>query len=87
MRVSVGDGYMIGNNLLNKYDFKFRHGGDLSIQMMSLSDAYRVVTARRDRVKVERVKRRCDIDLAVVGYRLPDLSGVDVMKKIEDVTL
>jgi len=67
--------------------FEFRHGGDLSIQMMILSEFYRVVTARNGRVKVERVKRRRDSDLAVVEDRVPDMFGDDVMKKSEDVTL
>jgi two-component system response regulator YesN len=30
------------------------------------------------------VKRRSDIDLAVIEYRLPDMSGIDVMKEIKD---
>ena len=51
----------------------------------SLSDAYRVVTAQTGRVAIERVKRRSDIDLAVIEYRLPDMSGIDVMKEIKDV--
>jgi YesN/AraC family two-component response regulator len=51
----------------------------------SLSDAYRVVTIQAGRVAVERVKRRNDIDLAVIEYRLPDMSGIDVMKEIKDV--
>ncbi len=51
----------------------------------SLSDAYRVVTARTGRLAIERVKRRSDIDLAVIEYRLPDMSGIDVMKEIKDV--
>ena len=50
----------------------------------SLSDAYRVVTAQTGRVAIERVKRRSDIDLVVVEYRLPDMSGIDVMKEIKD---
>jgi len=50
-----------------------------------LSDAYRVVTVQTGRVAVERVKRRSDIDLAVIEYRLPDISGIDVMKEIKDV--
>jgi YesN/AraC family two-component response regulator len=51
----------------------------------SLSDAYRVVTVQTGRVAIERVKRRNDIDLAVIEYRLPDMSGIDVMKEIKDV--
>jgi YesN/AraC family two-component response regulator len=51
----------------------------------SLSDAYRVVTVQNGRVAIERVKRRSDIDLAVIEYRLPDMSGIDVMKEIKDV--
>jgi CheY-like chemotaxis protein len=78
---------MAGNNFFNKYDFKLRHGGDLSIQIMSLSDAYQVITARSGWVAIERVKQQSDTDLEVVEYRLPGMSGVDVMKKIEDVTL
>ncbi len=50
-----------------------------------LFDAYRVVTAQTGRVAIERVKRRSDIDLAVIEYRLPDMSGIDVMKEIKDV--
>ncbi len=51
----------------------------------SLSDAYRVVTVQTGRVAIERVQRRSDIDLAVVEYRLSDMSGIDVMKEIKDV--
>ncbi len=51
----------------------------------SLSDAYRVVTVQTGRVAIERVKRRSDIDLAVIEYRLSDMSGIDVMKEIKDV--
>lgn len=51
----------------------------------SLSDAYRVVKIQTGRVAIERVERRSDIDLAVIEYRLPDMSGIDVMKEIKDV--
>ncbi|MHB8845356.1 MAG: helix-turn-helix transcriptional regulator [Nitrospirota bacterium] len=51
----------------------------------SLSDAYRIVTAETGRVAIERVQRRGDIDLAVIEYRLPDMSGIDVMKEIKDI--
>jgi two-component system, response regulator YesN len=51
----------------------------------SLSEAYRVVTIQTGRVAIERVKRRSDIDLAVIEYRLSDMSGIDVMKEIKDV--
>ena len=51
----------------------------------SLSDAYRIVTAQTGRVAIERVERRSDIDLAVIEYRLSDMSGIDVMKEIKDV--
>ncbi len=50
----------------------------------SLSDAYRIVTVQTGRVAIELVKRRNDIDLAVIEYRLPDMSGIDVMKEIKD---
>jgi len=50
----------------------------------SLSDTYRIVTVGSGRVAVERVKRRNDVDLAVIEYRLPDMSGIDVMKEIKD---
>lgn len=50
----------------------------------SLSDAYRIVTARSGRLAVERVMRRNDIHLAVIEYRLPDMSGIDVMKEIKE---
>jgi two-component system response regulator YesN len=51
----------------------------------SLSDAYRIVPAPSGRIAVDRVKRRSDIDLAVIEYRLPDMSGIDVLKEIKDV--
>jgi two-component system, response regulator YesN len=51
----------------------------------SLADAYRIVTAQTGRLAIERVKRRSDIDLVVIEYRLPDMSGIDVMKEIKDV--
>ena len=50
----------------------------------SLSDAYGVVSVQSGRVAIDRVKRRSDIDLAVIEYRLPDMSGIDVMKEIKD---
>jgi YesN/AraC family two-component response regulator len=50
----------------------------------SLSDAYRIVLSRSGRVAVDRVMRRSDIHLAVIEYRLPDMSGIDVMKEIKD---
>jgi YesN/AraC family two-component response regulator len=50
-----------------------------------LSDAYQVVTVQTGRVAIDRVKRRSDIDLAVIEYRLSDMSGIDVMKEIKDV--
>lgn len=50
----------------------------------ALSDAYHVVTAQTGRVAIERVKLRNDIDLAVMEYRLSDMSGIDVMKEIKD---
>jgi YesN/AraC family two-component response regulator len=50
----------------------------------SLSDAYRIVTVQTGLVAIERVKRRNDIDLAVIEYRLPDMSGIEVMKEIKD---
>jgi two-component system response regulator YesN len=50
----------------------------------SFSDSYRVVTVQTVRVAIERVKRCNDIDLAVIEYRLPDMSGIDVMKEIKD---
>ncbi len=51
----------------------------------TLSESYRVVTAQTGRVAIERVKRRGDIDLAVIEYRLPDMSGIEVMKEIKDI--
>ncbi len=50
----------------------------------SFSDIYRVVTIQTGRVAIERVKRCNDIDLAVIEYRLSDMSGIDVMKEIKD---
>ncbi len=51
----------------------------------SLSDDYRIITTQTGRAAVERVKRKNDIDLAVIEYRLPDMSGIDTMKEIKDV--
>ncbi len=51
----------------------------------SLSDAYRIVSVQTGRVAIELVKRRRDIDLAVIEYRLSDMSGIHVMKEIKDV--
>jgi CheY-like chemotaxis protein len=55
------------------------------MQMMGYSYAYRIVMARSGLVAVERVKQRRDTDLVVVEYRLPAMSGIDVMKEIKDV--
>lgn len=49
-----------------------------------LADDYRIVAVQTGRVGVERVKRKKDIDLAVVEYRLPDMSGIDVLREIKD---
>jgi YesN/AraC family two-component response regulator len=51
----------------------------------NLSDSYRIVTFQSGRMAVERVERKKDIDLAVIEYRLPDMSGIDVMKEIKDI--
>jgi YesN/AraC family two-component response regulator len=51
----------------------------------NLSDSYRIVTSQSGRMAVERVERKSDIDLAVIEYRLPDMSGIDVMKEIKDI--
>lgn len=50
-----------------------------------LFDAYRVVTAQTGRGAIEHVKRGKEIDLAVIDYRLSDMSGVEAMKEIKDV--
>ncbi len=50
----------------------------------NFSDSYRIVTAETGRIAIDRVKRRNDIDLAVIEYRLSDMSGIDVMKEIKD---
>jgi YesN/AraC family two-component response regulator len=49
-----------------------------------LSDAYRIVMVQTGRVAIERVKRRRDVDLAVIEYRLPDMSGIEVLREIKD---
>lgn len=51
----------------------------------NLSDAYRIVVVQTGRDAIERVKRKSDIDLAVIDYRLPDMSGVETMKEIKDL--
>lgn len=51
----------------------------------SLSDSYRIITARTGRAAIERMKQRRDIDLAVVEYRLPDMTGIEAMIEIKDV--
>jgi len=55
------------------------------MQMMGYCHAYRIVTARSGLVAVERVKQRRDTDLVVVEYRLPAMSGSNVMKEIRDI--
>src|SRR5512135_3579862 len=57
----------------------------LDMYVENLSDSYRIVTAQTGRVAVERVQRKSDIELAVIDYQLPDMSGIDVMKEIKDV--
>jgi YesN/AraC family two-component response regulator len=49
-----------------------------------LSDLYRVVAVQSGRDAIERARRKDDIDLAVIDYRLPDLSGIETMKAIKD---
>jgi two-component system response regulator YesN len=59
---------------------------DLLVQYReNLSDSYRIVTSQGGRMAIERVERKSDIDLAVIEYRLPDMSGIDVMKEIKDI--
>ena len=55
------------------------------MQMMGYFYTYRIVMARSGLVAVERVKRRRDTDFVVVEYRLPAMSGSDVMKEIRDI--
>jgi CheY-like chemotaxis protein len=81
---ALGAWCVIGNIFLANR-LLFRHGGDYSMQMMGYSYAYRIVVARSGLFAVERVKRRRDTDLVVVEYRLPVMSGSDVMKEIKDV--
>jgi len=57
----------------------------LDMYIENLSDSYRIVTAQTGRVAVERVQRKSDIELAVIDYQLPDMSGIDVMKEIKDI--
>jgi len=57
----------------------------IQLYVESLSDACELVTVQSGRTAIERVQRRRDIDLAVIEYRLPDMSGIDVMKEIKDV--
>jgi YesN/AraC family two-component response regulator len=45
---------------------------------------YRVVAVSCGRDAIDRVKRKGDIDLAVIDYQLPDLSGIETMKEIKD---
>jgi DNA-binding NtrC family response regulator len=57
----------------------------LDMYIENLSDSYRIVTAQSGRIAVERVQRKSDIELAVIDYQLPDMSGIDVMKEIKDI--
>ena len=57
----------------------------LDMYSENLSDSYRIFTAQTGRVAVERVQRKSDIELAVIDYQLPDMSGIDVMKEIKDI--
>src|SRR5512135_1818855 len=57
----------------------------LDMYVENLSDSYRIATAQTGRVAVERVQRKSDIELAVIDYQLPDMSGIDVMKEIKDI--
>jgi YesN/AraC family two-component response regulator len=50
-----------------------------------LSDSHRIDMARTGRAAVERVKRRNDLDLAVIDYQLPDMTGVAAMKELKDL--
>lgn len=51
----------------------------------NLSGAYQIVTAKSSRVAIERMKRNSKIDLAVIEYRLPDMTGIEAMREIKDV--
>lgn len=51
----------------------------------TLIESYRIVSIQTGRVAIERVRRRNDIDLAVIEYRLADMSGIEVMKEIKDL--
>jgi YesN/AraC family two-component response regulator len=50
-----------------------------------LSDVYQIVTAQSGHVAIERMKRSGKIDLAVIEYRLPDMTGIDAMREIKDI--
>ncbi len=75
----------VGNAVLSRILIVDDDTALLNRYVESFSDAYRVVTVQTGRVAIERVKRCNDIDLAVVEYRLSDMSGIEVMKEIKDV--
>lgn len=50
-----------------------------------LDGIYRHAAVRTGREGIELVKRSPDIELAVIDYWLPDMSGVEAMKEIKDV--
>lgn len=57
----------------------------LDLYEASLSDVYRVTAVSSGTEAIDCVRRNPDIDVAVVDYKLPDLSGIDVMKEIKEI--
>lgn len=57
----------------------------LDLYDVSLSDVYQVITVSRGRDAIDRVKNGHEFDAAVIDYRLPDISGIEVMKEIKDI--
>ncbi len=51
-----------------------------------LSDSYTVITATKGKIAIEKIQSdRQDIDLVILDFKLPDISGLDVLKKIKNI--
>lgn len=51
-----------------------------------LSESYNVITALRGKIAIDKMKRnQRDIDLVLLDYKLPDISGLDVLKAIKQI--
>lgn len=55
-----------------------------SVEKLLTRQGYQIIVCRRGTDAIETIKKR-DVDLIICDIRMPDLSGVDTIKKIREI--